>query len=363
MRILFNIAHPAQVHLFKNVIWSLIDRGHDCKITIVDKEVSIQLLKEYNFKYTVVGKERSSLFSKATELLVIENNLYQLARDFNPDILVGGVGNAYVAHVGKFISKPSIVFDDTEYSKIERLLTDYFVSAICTPYCFKKNLGSKQIRYRGCHELAYLHPNHFSPDPNVLSEIGLTEEDNIFLIRFAAFKAAHDIKSHNFRKEFVQPLIKKLEKKGKIIISSETKLDPSLEKYKYSLPPDKYHSVLYYSKMYIGEGSTSAEEAAILGVPALHFERLSINGNPCGVTSQIGIIESLQNEYGLLYSYYDELELLSKLDELLVDINETKNQWDKKRDTFLKEMIDVTDFMVNFIESYLTLNPINSVYN
>ncbi|AKB58113.1 DUF354 domain-containing protein [Methanosarcina barkeri] len=352
MRILFNIAHPAQVHLFKNVIWNLEKRGHICKISIVDKEVSIQLLNEYEFEYTVVGKERNSLFSKATELLVIEKNLYRLARDFKPDVLVGGVGNAYVAHVGIMISRPSIIFDDTEHSKIERLLTDRFATIICTPNCFKKDLGRKQVRYNGCHELAYLHPKYFSPNPSILNEIGVSERDNIFLIRFAAFKAAHDIKSHNFRPEFIMPLIKKLEKKGKIIISSETKLDPHLMKYQYSLSPDKYHSVLYYSKMYIGEGSTSAEEAALLGVPSLHFERLTINGEPCGITPYIGIIDVLQNKYGLLYSYYDELKLLSKVDELLLDLDKTKKQWEDKRNKLLNDMVDVTDFIVQTIEKY-----------
>ena len=65
MKVLFNIGHPAQVHLFKNLLWELQSRGHQCKITTVEKDVSLKLLDIYGFDYEVVGKERPSAFSKA----------------------------------------------------------------------------------------------------------------------------------------------------------------------------------------------------------------------------------------------------------------------------------------------------------
>ena len=58
MRILFNIGHPAQVHLFKNLIWELERRDHQCKITTIAKDVSLYLLDVYKFGYEVVGEGR-----------------------------------------------------------------------------------------------------------------------------------------------------------------------------------------------------------------------------------------------------------------------------------------------------------------
>jgi predicted glycosyltransferase len=197
-----------------------------------------------------------------------------------------------------------------------------------------------------------LHPNYFKPNPAVLEEMGLSRDDNIFLLRFAAFDASHDVHSENFKKEYVPSLIKKLEKHGKIIISSEKKLDGYLEKYRYDLSPDKYHDILYYSKLYIGEGSTSAEEAAILGTPSLHFERLNINGMISCITPFIGILDELQGKYGLLYSYCNENELLDKVDETLSDIGSIKKQWAEKRDRLLRDKIDVTAFIVWLVENY-----------
>lgn len=352
MKILFNIGHPAHIHLFKNLIWDLERHGHHCNITTIAKDVCLYLLEAYGFKYEVIGQSMPTLASKAIELVRIEARLYRIARSFRPDLLVGGSGNVYVAHVGKLIRKPSIVFDDTEHSKIEHFLMDPFVSAICTPSCYRGDLGPKQIRYNSYHSLASLHPNYFTPNPAVLTELGFDMSDNIFLIRFAAFDASHDTKSGHFDKRYIPDLINKLEDKGKIVISSEVKLGSDLQKYQYKFSPEKYHDLLYFSKMYIGEGSTSAIEAAILGVPSLHFESLNIGGQKSTILPYIGVLDELQTKYKLLYSFCDERDLLSKVDEILKDVDGAKMIWSQRRDTLLNDKIDATVFMVWFIENY-----------
>ena len=183
--------------------------------------------------------------------------------------------------------------------------------------------------------------------------MGLSKDDNIFLIRFAAFNASHDTKSENFKKEYVLPLIKKLEKEGRVIISSEAKLDKCLRKYQYKLSPEKYHDVLYYSKMYIGEGSTTAEEAAILGTPSLNFERIVIKGETYSFAEFSGILDELQNKYRLVHCFHNEENLLRKIDKLLEKgIEKTKKEWKEKREKLLEDKIDVTAFMIWFIENF-----------
>ena len=41
MRVLFDMGHPAHVHLFKNIIKKLTADGHEVKITARDKEVTL----------------------------------------------------------------------------------------------------------------------------------------------------------------------------------------------------------------------------------------------------------------------------------------------------------------------------------
>ena len=352
MKILISLGHPAHVHLFKNLIWDMEKRGHEIKIVARDKDATKKLLDIYNFHYNLISKDGRNVRRLAIEMAVRVKKLLPIIRNFNPDIVLSGMDPS-VAIAAKIIGKKYISLADTEHAKLIINTTLPFTNAVLTPSCFRKDLGKKQIRYNGYHELAYLHPNYFTPNPAVLDEMGLSKDDNIFLIRFAAFDASHDTKSEGFQKEYVSPLIKKLEKEGRIIISSEVKLDKNLRKYQYKLSPEKYHDILYYSKMYIGEGSTSAEEAAILGVPSLHFERIVIKGETYSFAEFSGILDELQNKYGLVHCFHNEEILLRKIDELLEkSIEKTKKEWKRKREKLLEDKIDVTTFMVWFIENY-----------
>lgn len=340
MRILFNMGHPGQVHLFKNAIWELEKKGHECKITIVDKEVSLKLLDAYGFEYEVVGAAKSSMFAKATELLRIESRLFKICKSFKPDVLVGGVGNAYVAHVGKLIGKPSIVFDDTEHAKLEHLLTDSFATVICTPSCFQNNLGKKQVRYNGYHELAYLHPNYFTPNPSVLSEIGLSEKDTFIILRFVSWDADHDIGQYGIQNKI--EFVNELEKYGCVLITSEGKLEPELIKHKIKVSPDKLHDLLYYATLYVGEGATTAVESAILGTPSIYISSLS---------GEMGNFKEIEGKYGLVYCFTDSVKALEKAVSLLQN-SKTKSEWCKKREQLLSDKLDVTKFVVDFIEKF-----------
>lgn len=339
MRILFNIAHPAQVHLFKNLIWNLEKKGHEYKITAVDKDVSIQLLNAYGFNYEVVGAAQSSLFSKATELIKIEHKLYNISKSFKPDILVGE-SNPYIAHIGKILKKPSIIFDDTEHAWISHFIMDSFTDVICTPSCYLKNLGKNQIRYNGYKELAYLHPNYFEPDPDDLDKIGLSKKDIIIVLRFVSWDADHDIGQHGIKNKI--EMIEELEKYGQVLITSEMPIDKELEKYKIKVSPEKLHNLLSYATLYLGEGATIASECAILGTPSIYVSSL---------VGKMGYLAELEQKYGLVLNYKDCDKATEKAIELLQKPN-LKDEWKNKRDLLLKDKIDVTAFMVGFIENY-----------
>jgi len=341
MRVLFNIGHPAHVHLFKNLIWNLEKRGHECKITAIDKEVSLHLLNAYGFSYVTVGSARPSLFSKAKEMTKIERQLYNIAKLFKPDILVGGVGNIYIAHIGKLMKIPSVIFDDTEHAKFEHFLMDKFADVICTPSCYKKELGKRQIRYNGYHELAYLHPKYFTPNPAVLDEIGLSKDDTFIILRFVSWAASHDVGQHGIKGKV--KLVRELERYGWVLITSEGRLPKELERYRIKVSPEKLHDLLYYASLYVGEGGTTASEAAVLGTPAVFVS-----------TIVPGYLYD-EEEYGLVHVFSDpktgEEEGMKRALELLKNDN-LKNDTQERRIRLLKDKIDVTAFMVWFVENY-----------
>ena len=342
VRILFNMGHPADIHLFKHAIRLLEGGGHACGITCIRKDVLQNLLDAGGYSYTPIGNFSSTLFGKMIEQIRIEIRLYRQVRVFAPDLLVGGTGGVAVAQVGMLARIPSIVFDDTEHAKIEHALLDPFASTICTPSCYRSNLGSKQIRYNGNHALAYLHPNHFTPNPAVLTEMGLRPDDPYIIVRFVSWDASHDVGQQAIGDK--AGLVKALEPYGRILITSEGPLPEELERYRIQVSPEKMHDLLYYALLYIGEGATMASEAAVLGTHAIYVSTL-----------RLGYIDEEEEKYDLVSTFSNpEMMKSGVLDTAVRLLNDPhlRARGKQSREKLLKETIDVTAFMVWFIEEY-----------
>jgi len=347
VKVLVNIGHPAHVHFYKNFIWEMERKGHEILIAAQRKEVTIDLLKAYNFKYKYIGKKYSGIIKKIIGKVYRNLLLYKLVKKYKPNILTG-ILDSSSAQVGKLMGIPSIIFTDTEEVKASNVLAFPFASTICTPACFLKELGDRHIRYNGYHELAYLHPNYFKPDLRVLENLGISKKDRYVVVRFISWSASHDIKLKGIKERTELEFIKSLEEYGRVFVTSERKLDRKLEKYRISIPPEDIHSLLYYANLYIGEGGTMAAEAAILGTPAIHIESTK-NGIATGELS--GNFRELRDKYALLYFYPDQNQALRKAISILEN-EKSKKEWQKKRKKLIKDKIDVTAWMVDFIERY-----------
>ena len=340
MKIVVDINHPAHVHFFKNFVWEMERKGHEILITAREKEVTYKLLDNYGFNHIKMGSYRRSLIKKLINIPAMDLKMYNTVKGFKPDIFVG-LASSRAAHVSFLLRKKCINFDDTEHAIGQIWLYLPFVNTICTPSCFKRDLGKKQVRYNGYHELAYLHPNYFKPDLSVLDNLGLSKDDRLIIIRFVSWEASHDIGEYGFTNK--EELVRKIEDYGRPLITSEQKLSKDLEKYKITIPPERIHDLLYYATMYIGEGATMASEAAVLGTPAIYVN-----------TQRLGYLDEEEEKYGLVYNFSDPKtaheRVIKKAIELLEDKN-LKNKWQNKKERLLNEKIDVTKFMTELIES------------
>lgn len=333
------MGHPAHVHFFKNTIRCLEQKGHHILVTARDKEVTLALLKAYGIEHIVLssmGHSKGDLFK---EFIIRDYKLFRIAKNFNPDILMG-ILNPTVAHVARLLRKSSIIFNDTEHAALAQKITYPFTDVVCTPSCFKRDIGKKQIRYNGYHELAYLHPNYFTPDPDVLNEFGLNKGDPFIILRFVSWGASHDVGHHGIQNKM--EFVKKLEKYGRVLITSEGELDDALKKNRIKVSPEKLHDLLYYASLYVGDGGTTAVESAILGIPSIYVSSLA---------GTMGNFTELEEKYGLLFNYNDSNKALNKAVELIQDPS-IKEEWNKKREKLLRDKIDVTKFMVRYIENY-----------
>ncbi len=230
MKILIEIGHPAHVHHFKHLIWSLKEHGHTVQLCTTDKEVTLDLLNHYKFKYDILGKNiKGSIFAKIILLVKSEIKMFRIAWNFKPDLFVSRL-SPVSAHISTLFHRPHIAFDDTEHAKLNDLLAVPFTDVICTPSCFLTEINSRQIRINGYKELAYLHPNYFKPNPDVLNELGLRKDDRFIIVRFVSWTASHDIGHYGIRDKI--EFVKTLNRYGRILVTSEGTLPPELQKKK-----------------------------------------------------------------------------------------------------------------------------------
>lgn len=341
MKILIDMGHPGHVHLFKHFIWEMKKRGHQVIITTRDKQIIKDLLRGYGFDSQTVGRAREGFLSLLLEWAQRDVGIYRIARRFRPDFLIG-VGNPSIAHAASLLHKPSIIFTDTEHAKFANGITFPLARVICTPSCYRDELGEKQVRYGGYHELAYLHPNRFAPDPAVLEELGLATDDRFIIVRFVSWNASHDVGAKGIRNK--PDLVTALEPYGRVLITSEGELPAELQPYQISVSPEKLHDLLAFATLYIGEGATIASECAVLGIHAIYVNTLRL-----GYTDEEG------DAYGLVYTFSDpdgtDGDVIARAIELLGN-PDLKRLGQEKRERLLKDKIDVTAFMVSFVEDY-----------
>ncbi|MCH2110300.1 MAG: DUF354 domain-containing protein, partial [Polyangiaceae bacterium] len=270
MRILVEILHPAHVHFFRNAIGEWLARGDSVLVLSREKDVANQLLQAYHIEHTSISRLGSSKLSLITEMAVRDTRMLAHALKFKPDVLVGIMG-VTIAQVAFLIRKPALVFYDTENATITNRFVYPLAHAVCTPDCYQGQVNGHHITYPSYHELAYLHPNRFKKDPEVLRRQGVDPDAPFYLLRFVSWQASHDIGESGFDLELKKEFVQELSKYGRVLISSEQELPEELAAYRFSAPPEEMHHFIAHASMLVGESATMASEAAVLGVPAFYI--------------------------------------------------------------------------------------------
>ena len=342
LRILVGIWHPAHVHFFKNFIWEMEKKGHEVFVLAREKEITYYLLKTYKIPFIEVSYHRPSITGKIYDFFYRWKKTFTICEKLKPDVALG-IGDFYFAQIGKILNFPVIVFTDTEHVKIDPILTFPFATKILTPMCFFKDVGPKQVRYDGYHELAYLHPNYYSPDPSILDLLGVNKNEKYVIMRFVSWAASHDIGHGGLSLEMKRKAVNELSKYAKVYITSEASLPKNMEKYKIRIPPEKIHDALYYATLLYGESATMASECSILGTPAIFLDYMGR-----GYTDEQE--KCYRSIFNFSVSMKDQEKSIDKGTKLL-EMPNLKKLWQEKRRKLIEDKIDVTAFMVDFIEN------------
>ena len=346
MRFLLYMGHPAHFHLFKNVIHRLRAGGHACDILIKQKDILESLLVDSGLPYVNILPEGRKDHKVGIALGLAKRDWKMLAfvRKQRPDLMIGT--STEISHVGRLTGIPSIVVneDDAEAVPLFSKLGYPWATHILAPECCSVGKwGEKKIGYRGNHELAYLHPDYFAPDPELVSQY-VSLDRPFYILRFAKLTAHHDTGRGGITTDIAEALVERLAKHGSVLITAERELEPQFEPYRIQLPPQHIHHALALASMYIGDSQTMAAEAAVLGTPSIRFNDF---------VGELRYLEELEHRYNLTVGIRTDGpdRLLGVVDSWLAD-DSLKETFRQRRERFLAETIDVTAFFETLFAGY-----------
>lgn len=347
MNILFYFGHPAQYLFVRDTIKRLSQSNrHQIRILIKTKDVLEDLLRNDGMEYTNIlpqirGNSRASI---VLSLIKRTFSMLPIVLKFKPDLLIGT--DATIAQLGKVLNINRITITEDDYEAIKNLgdLAYPFTQTIlCPSVCDVGKWDTKKVGYDGYMKLGYLHPAVFTVNNDVLKKYGLVKK--YILIRLSQLNAHHDFGIKGLNETLLDTTIEMAEGAGyQVFVSAEGGGDDKYEKYQLSINPNDMHHVLANAQVLICDSQSMTMEAAMLGVPSLRYSSF---------VGKISVLEELEHTYQLTVGIAqgDDAQLMKHLYCMLSD-KDIKEKYQAKREKMLADKIDVTAFMVWFIENY-----------
>ncbi len=331
-RILFDICHPAHAHLFRNLILYLDGRGHEVVVVAREKDVTSKLLAHYGVEHVSLSRPGAGLHGLFIEVVRRTSAIMRMHRERRFDAAFGT--SVSIGFLSLFAKTPSFNFNEDDdaavplYCWLAYPVADRIINPECLAF---SRWERKRILYPSYHELAYLHPDNFVPDPDIPAKYSLVP-GKYAVVRKSALTAHHDFGkkglSGNVWKQ-AENLLDGLQ----LVVSKEGERS-------HAIDPWDMHHVLAHARLVVSDSQTMTAEAAVLGVPALRYNSF---------VGRIGYLEELEHKYGLTYGFPPgrEKPFLDKLSELSA-ASGLKEIWRRRRKRMLADKIDLNRWMIEF---------------
>lgn len=330
--ILIDMGHPSDVHIFRHAAQRLTALGHQVHYAALDREMILELLDRYQMPYTVTYRRRIGQSGLMREVPFRTWRTWQIARRQRSDLFIA-VANPVVGLVARLLGKPFIAFQDTEPALNIIRLTLPFTTRLVTADVFYRDFGPQQTRHNSYHQLAYLHPDVYTPDASIFDVLGLERGAFYSVVRFVAWGATHDIGQRGFTAEDRLRVLRALSERGPVIFSSEEEMTPDVPNLIMDYPRERMHDLLAFAQLYVGEGNTMAAEAAVLGTPSIRVN-----------TMDLGYCRDLEGR-GLMFQRLDGEAILDKTNELLT-LPERETHFEGLRQQMLRERAAMSEVIV-----------------
>jgi predicted glycosyltransferase len=339
MRLLIEAHHPAHIHFFRNAVDLWRNRGDEVLLLGRDRDVMKKLLAAYtHIPFEILTTQRKNNRFPMEEMLQRQAKVAAKIAAFRPDVVLSLMGS-YTQSAALF-RRPNVIFTDSEFQSFNHRIAHPFATRIYTPECFWKDLGRKQRRYRGYHELAFLHPARFTPNDSVLAMMGNPEPGRYVVLRMSAWNTLHDIGKKGFG-EFFDEFMAELTRRVRVYLVPEGgALPEKWEHHRLQIPPERFHDALSFARLVVTEGASTASESACLGVPAVYLN-----------TTERGYLNDQERRYDLVANFKDARAALKRTLELL-DAPHDAARYRAARDRLIGDHIDVTEYVVREIDGF-----------
>ncbi|MDX1422335.1 MAG: DUF354 domain-containing protein [Kiloniellales bacterium] len=332
--VIFDSHHPKHYLSVRALARRCRSAGVDVVWTTRRKDVLVDLIRQDGDEPLVLTAAQSGTLRKLGELAAYDWKLARLAMRARPLALVGKTVS--LTHVGRLLGIPSILINDDSAAGNPQFkyLAYPFATRILTSDCLGESYGPRQRTYPGLMELAYLHPQAFTPDPGVRRELGVAPDERLFVIRLVAHDAYHDVGTAGLSPELVARLVDRLRQEGRVFFVSETPLPEPLAPLRLPVPANRLHHVLAACDLVLGDGLSVCVEAALLGRPAI------VVGSYVG---KIAYLKMLEERFALIHGFkpHQEAAILAAVDEALRP--EALGLWQERRADMLAVWQDPTD--------------------
>jgi len=298
-KIWIDLDNSPHVPFFKPIIEELNKRGYQVTLTARDCFQVCGLAELFNMQYKRIGRHYGkNKILKVIGTIIRSLQLLPTTLKEKPALAVSH-GSRSQLITAKLMGIPVVIIFDYEYTQgLGFIAPDWVMGPEVIPDSGGKSDKNRFLRYPGLKEDVYA-PS-FKPDPNVLTELGLSREDLIVTIRPPATEAHyHNPESEKLFVAVVEFLVQNPNVKIVILPRNEIKQTDWIKKMWAELCETGViivsdHVVngldlIWFSDFVVSGGGTMNREAAAMGVPVYSIFR-----------GKIGAVDQYLSENGRL---------------------------------------------------------------
>jgi len=188
LRVWIDLTNSPHVLVMRPVIDVLRARGDDVLVTARDFAQTLGLLERFEIDHTAIGHHRGGkLSAKGLGLAQRSGALVRWASGRGIDVALGH-GSNDISVAAKLLRIPSATAFDYEFARVQHTINGYLATRVVLPDVIpperlrRYGMTPAKLRpYEGLKEEYYL--ADFEPDPAVLSELGLSRERPLAVVR------------------------------------------------------------------------------------------------------------------------------------------------------------------------------------